>query len=219
MDTRVHYLITHAIRPKLFNDRNFFHLYRGIRSISWTGWCRLDSSDGLHSLYYTTKYGMFGGAGCKPIQVRIVYGVDEELGTTAVGLSRIGHGQRAWLVGESGVFRMFVLDPAMWGATLPCTRAAGIFAIGAAELAHKALDYSVKMESVVESVFCEIDKILGGDWHFVEIELDGEFAKGSLTYCRWVSHFVSSFSVNGSNLSDIIFLYQSDENIDRVQIG
>jgi hypothetical protein len=73
--------------------------------LDWGNWTILrslgtvDSHDDVLSVNNTTKDGMLGGgASIKEVQKAVVDSVDEELTSTRVWLTSVGHGNGKWLV-------------------------------------------------------------------------------------------------------------------------
>ena len=72
--------------------------------------------------------------------------------------------------------------------------------MGAAELAHEAIDHAMEVQAVVEAAFRQIDPVLGRNRHLFEEKLHFEGAQGRLTSRCWITHCMFEVAVIGPQL-------------------
>mmetsp|Transcript_4166 Transcript_4166/g.13257 ORF Transcript_4166/g.13257 Transcript_4166/m.13257 type:complete len:214 (-) Transcript_4166:22-663(-) len=130
----------------------------------------------------------------EPVEELVVDRVDEELRAARVRLAGVGHRDG---VRQVRVLRDVLVRDVAAGVALDRLaverlerRAAlgaagarggrlGVARVGAAELAHEAVDHAVEREAVVEARLNEVDEVAAGDRQVVE-QLDAEAAEGGL---------------------------------------
>jgi len=136
-----------------------------------------DLRNDVHTFGDAAEYGMARRSRREPVQVVIVDRIDEELAGATVGLARVGHRQRPRFVGNLRVCRMFVLNRTVRRIASTSSRASGIAAVRTTKLNHEVVDHAVKVQSIVETAFRELDEVLRRERHLVDVELDGEVAE------------------------------------------
>lgn len=114
----------------------------------------------------------------KPIEERVVFGVHEELGTTAVGTA-IRHAQSPHLIGESGTVEVLVLD-AVARAARAAAGGVGVLGVRATALQHESLDDSVEVETVIVALVGEVEEISRRNRHAVGEQFDGDVTLAGL---------------------------------------
>ena len=70
--------------------------------------------------------------------------------------------------------------------------ACGVLGVGAAELVHEVGDHAVKVQAVVEPLFCELDEISTSDGHCVDEDLSFEIAHTGFKLGDWITHEAGS---------------------------
>jgi hypothetical protein len=129
----------------------------------------------------------------KEVQEGIVDSVNEELGSSGVGLAGVGHGKSEWLIGQLGAARVSeLIRDRSTSVTLDGLVAArvsrvggrstcaslirvGILGVRAAELNHEVRDGAVHVHSVVEASLDEVDEVGSSDGHLVGKDLDDDY--------------------------------------------
>ena len=114
----------------------------------------------------------------KPIEERVVFGVHEELGTTAVGTA-VRHAQSPHLIGESGTVEVLVLDAVAWAARA-AAGGVGVLGVRATALQHEARDDAMEVKPVEVALVGEVEEITGCDRHTVGEQFDGDVTLAGL---------------------------------------
>jgi len=134
--------------------------------------------------------------------------VQEELRTTAVGLTRVGHGEGARLVGVLGAVGLteLVRDAALTitrdltlagnivlgvgrRASSTSSLTLGVLGVGAAELIHEVRNNTVEVKTSVKPGLAKINEVPGSDRHIAGINFDGEASGGGVESYGLVGHF------------------------------
>ena len=107
-----------------------------------------------------------------------MFGVHEELGTTAVGTA-VRHAQSPHLIGESGTVEVLVLDAVAWAARA-AAGGVGVLGVRATALQHEALDDAVEVETVIVALVGEVEEIPCRNRHAVGEQFDGDVTLAGL---------------------------------------
>mmetsp|Transcript_17563 Transcript_17563/g.59692 ORF Transcript_17563/g.59692 Transcript_17563/m.59692 type:complete len:254 (-) Transcript_17563:17-778(-) len=151
--------------------------------------------DNVEAVDNLPKHGVLGRRrAVEEVEEAVVRHVDEDLAAAAVGLPRVGHGERPRLVGDLVLGRELVRDAALAvtadgavgarvlrvGRGPSRARAAGpgVAAVGAAELSHEVGDDAVEVQAVVEALVRKGDEVGRRDGHAVHVKLGREVAHG-----------------------------------------
>lgn len=169
-------------------NRDFVHAHRRQRTVITIRSCLPDAVHNRHPLDDTAENRVFGVSRGKPIQKRIVHGIDEKLAGSAIRRACVGHRQCARLVRYFRIRRMFILDRSVRTIARACASTVGIAAVRTAELNHEVVDDAMKVQAIVEAAFRKRDEVLRRDGHLVEIQLDSEVAERCFAKCGRVCH-------------------------------
>src|SRR5688572_14910471 len=96
---------------------------------------------------------------------------------------------------------MFVRDAAVGSVAGARARAVRVPAVRTAELDHETFDDPVKVQAVVEPALRELDEVLRGDRHFVEVELSLKITeRGAESDCgvRHRAHAITALRTGGT---------------------
>jgi hypothetical protein len=59
------------------------------------------------------------------------------------------------------------------------------------KLNHEVGDHTMEMKAIVKAAFCQVDEVLGRDWHRIKKDFGLERAFGGVKGCDGVAHGIS----------------------------
>jgi len=155
---------------------------------------------------------VFGLTRAEEVEEVVVGNVHEELGTTRVRLTGVGHGESARRVGDlsgelirdvttvlagNGLALLGASEDGEGGAVLRTTGTSpvgvGVLGVRATELVHEVRDDAVEVNTVVVAGLAQVDEVGGGDRHLAEEDLGLEAPHGGVELGNRVWHFVCGF--------------------------
>jgi hypothetical protein len=157
-----------------FVDGHFDHLDGRLGSVAVGGRRTLDIVHDIHAVDDFAKYRMLRLSAGEPIQILVVYRVEEELAATTIGPTGIGHGEGPWLIGDLGIGGMLIFNTAVGAVAGASARTFRILAVRAAKLDHEIIDHAMEVQPIVKAALGQVDEVTRGHRHLVDVEFHGK---------------------------------------------
>jgi len=157
-------------------------------------------------LDYLTKHRVVGRCRCvEAVQLGVVDHIDEELTASRMGLLLVSHGQGEMSIGQlralirnvAFLIALHVLEGnqvaerRIWLRTTLSNMlkflAARILGVRAANLSHEVIDHTVEVQSVVESLLGQVNKVRDRDRALVQKKLGLHDTKACVHDCYWIA--------------------------------